>query len=420
MDINKFLNLLPQLYQNWEQSSQSPQNDYFLQLKEQLNSKISLQTMQLLNASVSCLQLGEVYCQVGCSSEAALIAALLDNPEAVAYAIEAENTDNLEASLPQFNLAEQVCICNQDLSIFFQELEELNLEDKIGVYYYNDSSNYRDVLKALMSVKPFLSEQAFIILANLNVPDVEEAINDFMAWHPDRQLHQLLNTKMSQNVNLDFDQGLAILLWQSHPEKLQNQKITAQGLAKLKDLKNQGKNILLHVGCGPWRPNALPDIFDPEPWVELRLDIDPQVKPDIIGSITDLSSIEDNCVDAIYSSHNLEHIYDCEIPGALAEFKRVLKPGGFVLLVVPDLQIAAEFIAKGDLESPAVYTSPAGDIPPLLMFYGMRTFRSDMSPYMDHKTGFTAKTMQDKLNKAGFANVQVFRKDFNVIGYGQK
>lgn len=79
------------------------------------------------------------------------------------------------------------------------------------------------------------------------------------------------------------------------------------------------------MGCGPSNPNALPQDFRGDDWVEIRLDINPNVQPDIIGTITDLSGVPNNSVDAVYSSHNLEHIYNFEVPIALAEFKRVLK-----------------------------------------------------------------------------------------------
>ena len=42
-------------------------------------------------------------------------------------------------------------------------------------------------------------------------------------------------------------------------------------------------------------------------------------------------------VDAVFSSHNIEHLYPHEVPLALKEFMRVLKPDGFVLMTCPDL-----------------------------------------------------------------------------------
>jgi len=43
----------------------------------------------------------------------------------------------------------------------------------------------------------------------------------------------------------------------------------------------------------------------------------------------DMPAVADGSVDAIYSSHNIEHLYPDEIPVALKEFLRVLKPEGF-------------------------------------------------------------------------------------------
>jgi predicted SAM-dependent methyltransferase len=43
-------------------------------------------------------------------------------------------------------------------------------------------------------------------------------------------------------------------------------------------------------------------------------------------------------VDAIWSSHNLEHLQRHEVPLALREFFTVLKPQGLLLLELPNLR----------------------------------------------------------------------------------
>jgi predicted SAM-dependent methyltransferase len=42
-----------------------------------------------------------------------------------------------------------------------------------------------------------------------------------------------------------------------------------------------------------------------------------------------MKAVASESVDAIFSSHNIEHLYPHEVPVALAEFIRVLKPGLF-------------------------------------------------------------------------------------------
>ena len=73
----------------------------------------------------------------------------------------------------------------------------------------------------------------------------------------------------------------------------------------------------LHVGCGPKNGTGLHPAFTGPDWVEVRLDIDPAVQPDLVGSITDLSVLGDATVDAVWSSHNLEHLEPHEVPLAL-------------------------------------------------------------------------------------------------------
>ncbi|CCI32294.1 Methyltransferase type 11 (fragment) [Microcystis sp. T1-4] len=143
------------------------------------------------------------------------------------------------------------------------------------------------------------------------------------------------------------------------------------------------------------------------------------VNPDILGTITDLSAVPDNCVDRVFSSHNLEHIYHYEVPIALEEFKRILKPEGFLMIVVPDMQTAAEFVARGDMENEPLYISPGGPMRALWMFYGMGTEVPGM-PYMAHKTGFTSQNLNQKLQEANFARVEVIRTEFELVAFGYK
>ena len=88
----------------------------------------------------------------------------------------------------------------------------------------------------------------------------------------------------------------------------------------------------LHIGCGPKRKNQTTKAFNSPEWIEQRLDIDQSVNPDIVGTMTEMSAVANESVDAIFSSHNIEHLYAHEVPVALAEFKRVLKPTGFLVI----------------------------------------------------------------------------------------
>lgn len=160
----------------------------------------------------------------------------------------------------------------------------------------------------------------------------------------------------------------------------------------------------LHVGCGAKRKDRTTRGFNTPDWTEIRLDIDASVQPDVIGTMTDMSAVASESVDAIYSSHNIEHLYPHEVPLALAEFIRVLKPDGFFVVTCPDMQSVCALIAEDKLTEPA-YTSPAGPIAPLDILYGLRSSMARGNLYMAHRCGFTQKVLTGTLQSSGFKTV---------------
>lgn len=155
----------------------------------------------------------------------------------------------------------------------------------------------------------------------------------------------------------------------------------------------------LHVGCGPQRKTHIKGFSS---WDELRYDIDPAVEPDFIGSLTDMAQVRSASVDAVYSSHNIEHLYPHEVPLAVREFHRVLREDGFVVIVCPDLQSVGMELAKGRLLEP-LYESSAGPISAIDILYGHRQWLAQGNMYMAHKSGFTYPVLSDVFREAGFA-----------------
>ena len=163
----------------------------------------------------------------------------------------------------------------------------------------------------------------------------------------------------------------------------------------------------LHVGCGYHDKTQTTDVFNTNDWDEVRLDIDKNVNPDIVSSITDMRVVEDKSFNAVYSSHNIEHLYAHEVPLALSEFRRVLTDDGFVFIRCPDLYTIAKHIVDGNV-SKAMYESEAGPITPIDALFGMRSFLVN-NPYMAHKVGFTAELLVGTLKNNNFANAVYVR-----------
>ena len=169
------------------------------------------------------------------------------------------------------------------------------------------------------------------------------------------------------------------------------------------------QQVFLHVGCGPAKRQHTTRGFISDDWREVRLDIDPAVQPDIIGSMTDMQMVDSGSMDALYSSHNIEHLWAHEVPVALAEFRRVLKDDGFVILTCPDMQSVCQLVAEERLTETA-YMSSAGPIAPLDILYGHRSALAKGNHYMAHRCGFTKKVLLGVLKTAGFPQSLVMQR----------
>ena len=169
---------------------------------------------------------------------------------------------------------------------------------------------------------------------------------------------------------------------------------------------------VLHVGCGVKSPHRLHPVFrSVADWQEVRLDLDPAVRPDFVCSTTDMRShIPSASVDAVWCSHMMEHLHDHEVTLALSEFRRVLKPMGFFLMRCPDLEAVAQAILASGIEAVS-YVSPAGPISPLDMLYGHRASIERGNAFMVHKTGFTDLRLIRILAEAGFEGVNTKRTE---------
>lgn len=168
------------------------------------------------------------------------------------------------------------------------------------------------------------------------------------------------------------------------------------------------ERTVLHVGCGLYAPTKLHPLFRTDYWREVRVDIDPRVSPDLIASLTDLSPVRDGSANAVWSSHNLEHLEGHEVLPALRELRRVLSSDGFLIATTPDIEHVGQLIGQGRLED-VVYESPAGPITPLDIMFGHQASIAAGNGFMAHRTAFSAARLGRSLTKAGFAKAIVQR-----------
>lgn len=86
-------------------------------------------------------------------------------------------------------------------------------------------------------------------------------------------------------------------------------------------------------------------------WINQDIvDDDPNIKADIFCDAAVLP-LEDDSIDFIYAGHLVEHYYPDTLAAAITEWKRVLKPGGNLVIVTPDCGAVYRDYASGKLNS---------------------------------------------------------------------
>lgn len=147
-------------------------------------------------------------------------------------------------------------------------------------------------------------------------------------------------------------------------------------------------NMQIHLGC--WHRN-IPGFINVDlcdmPHIHYKHGIDT------------LPMFEDNCADLIYSSHSLEYFDRVEVINVLAEWRRVLKPGGILRLAVPDFDKLIE-----------VYKM-TGDLSKILgPLYGRMEITSvnNEKLCLYHKTVYTFDSLAAVLSETGFGNIHKY------------
>lgn len=130
--------------------------------------------------------------------------------------------------------------------------------------------------------------------------------------------------------------------------------------------------------------------------------------------------IEDNSVEAIYTSHTFEHIFPDKLSDVLLDCRRVLQPGGKIRIVVPDIDRAVRAYAKGDVKylkdknnptKPDFY--PNDPIYYLMSWFLTYSLDGDLNRRLvgGHVNVFTPSSLKGWLSRAKFRDIKTM--EFN-------
>lgn len=157
----------------------------------------------------------------------------------------------------------------------------------------------------------------------------------------------------------------------------------------------------INVGCGR---------HVMEGWVNCDVVRSPKASrdPEIFAKATEIP-LADGCADELMAIHLFEHFYLWEAPKALAEWRRLLKPGGLLVLEMPDLVKCAKNLVR------LIDSGDAKAIDSLAM-HGLYGDPHYQDPFMCHRWSWTPKTLKPLLKANGFTDIREAETQWHPIG----
>jgi len=147
------------------------------------------------------------------------------------------------------------------------------------------------------------------------------------------------------------------------------------------------QGLRLNLGCGG-KPYA--------GYVNVDVQATPAV--DLVSEITSLPMLPDGCAQEILLEAVFEHLYRYERPDALAEWRRLLAPGGTLTVRwIPDFDVICDLYRRGA----AGLVGPVFDLEHVYRYsHGLPTPFN--APHQLHKDIFTKDSVRAEFEAAGF------------------
>lgn len=134
-----------------------------------------------------------------------------------------------------------------------------------------------------------------------------------------------------------------------------------------------------------------------EGWVNIDIAAWPGATPPDIVCDARAIPLPNSCADELACIHGLEHFHRFEVDALIEEWKRLLKPGGLLVLELPDLIKCCRNIIEG-------YTGPK-DHPEQMGLWGLYGEVTPDNLGMAHKYGWSPQTLRAFLTEHGFVKI---------------
>jgi predicted SAM-dependent methyltransferase len=110
--------------------------------------------------------------------------------------------------------------------------------------------------------------------------------------------------------------------------------------------------------------------------------------------------------DVAVAIHVLEHFYEWEAHEVLREWKRILKPGGRLVLELPSMDKVMDYMRQCLAQNQA-FAMP-------MTWWAMWGDPKYKDPAMCHKWGYTERLLRHVLEQAGFVNIRAEAPRYHV------
>lgn len=158
--------------------------------------------------------------------------------------------------------------------------------------------------------------------------------------------------------------------------------------------------LRLNVGAGSRRPDGY---FN----VDIQENPEALKKLDAVGHVKSIP-LPDGCAKELMAIHLWEHLYRWECDEVITEWKRLLRPGGLLVLEMPDMIKFCKNILEGRMKG--------GKHPDQLGMWAAWGDPRTQDPHMNHKWGWSPETMGHYLKSHGFTNIEHKQTVFHPAG----
>lgn len=113
---------------------------------------------------------------------------------------------------------------------------------------------------------------------------------------------------------------------------------------------------------------------------------------DAAGALINPLPLDSGCAEELCAMHVIEHVYAWEAPALVGEWRRLLRPGGRLVLELPNLELAARNLLNGTPDQMSMWPL-YGDPAP-------------KDPFNCHRWGYTPQSIKALLLSAGFEQIE--------------